>query len=211
MSGCSADARARRGAQGGWRAVRRLALAAFFAAVLCAPAQAPAVAPDREPELRQIERGRDAAAWKRIATVRAWLPEEYRKRNNFAWAVAKIDGLEKVEYFAHSGIQDLEAFSAEAREPIAAISVKPAAETAKFKVLCVNEMGAVDGMDCWLRNVDTECKILEDIAARLPDASTAGRIRLFTELYPCPSCWNVMKQFLAVYTNVEMQVLYRTP
>lgn len=211
MSRCSIDARARRGTEGGGRAVRRLALAAFFAVVPYALAQAPATAPDREPELRIIERGRDAAAWQRITDVRRKLPEEYRQRNNFAWAVAKIDGLEKVEYFAHSGIQDLEAFSSEVRESIATISVKPTAETAKFKVLCVNEMGAVEGMDCWLRNVDTECKILEDIAARLPDPSAAGRIRLFTELYPCPSCWNVMKQFLAMYTNVEMQVLYRVP
>ncbi len=166
----------------------------------------------RDPSLRQIgpEEG-DAAVLERIAACREKLPAEYRKRNNFAWAIAQIDGLDKVEYFAHSGIQDLTEFSAEAGAAIAEISPKPAAETARFRTLCVNQNGAVDGADCWQRNVDTEYKILEDMASRLPDTSVPGRVRLFTELYPCPSCWNVMKQFLSVYTNVEMEVLYRTP
>ena len=166
---------------------------------------------DREPELRVIEPAKDAAALKRLEFIRAQLPAEFRKRNNFAWAVAKIDGVDKVEFFAHSGIQDFEGLSADAEKKIAEISLKPDSKKAKFKTLCVNQNGAVDGADCWQRNVDTECKILEDLAARLPDSTAAGRMRLYTELYPCPSCWNVMKQFLAVYTNVQMQVLYRTP
>lgn len=171
----------------------------------------PVAAPPRVPELRQIDPGRDATAWERIDFVRQRLPAEFRPRNNFAWAVAKIDGLDKVEYFAHSRIQTLDDMSAEVAAPIADISLKPAPETAKFKVLCVNQNGAVDGDDCWWRDVDTECKILEDVAARLPDSAVAGRLRLYTELYPCPSCWNVMIQFLATYSNVQMQVLYRTP
>ena len=52
---------------------------------------------------------------------------------------------------------------------------------------------------------------LEDIAARLPDASAAGQIRLYTNLEPCPSCRGVMDQFLAFYTNVEIEVFYEWP
>ena len=187
-------------------------LLAFLAGSSISQGQsAPTAAPDREPEMRLIDNVKDAAALARIELVRTWLPMEYRKRNNFAWAVAKIDGLEKVEYYAHSGIQDLEKLSSAAAEKIREISPRPAKDQAKFKTLCVNQNGAVDGADCWNRNVDTEYKILEDMAARLPDPAVAGRIRLYTELYPCPSCWNVMKQFLAMYTNVQMQVLYRKP
>jgi hypothetical protein len=167
-----------------------------------------AAAPDRDPELRQIDAVKDAPALARLEFIRATLPEEFRKRNNFAWAVAKIDGLKKVEYFAHSGIQDLDSLSSQAAKAIKEISVKPE-KKAKFKTLCVNQNGAVEGADCWQRDVDTEYKILEDLASRLKDPAAAGRVRLYTELYPCPSCWNVMKQFLAVYTNVQMQVLYR--
>jgi hypothetical protein len=181
----------------------------FMGVAPAQPGAAPAdLAPSRDPELRQIDAVKDAPALARLEHIRATLPEEYRKRNNFAWAVAKIHGLKKVEYFAHSGIQDLDGLSAKAAKAIKEISVKPS-KKAKFKTLCVNQNGAVEGADCWQRDVDTEFKILEDIAARLKDTAVSGRIRLYTELYPCPSCWNVMKQFLALYPNVQMQVLYR--
>jgi hypothetical protein len=171
-----------------------------------APTPLPAT---RDPALRQIDDRTDGALVKRIEFIRSTLPEEYRKRNNFAWAVAKIVGVKKTEYFAHSGIQDLDGLSSKAAKKIKTISLKPKAGQAKFKVLCVNQNGAVEGYDCWLRNVDTEFKILEDMAAQLKDPAAAGTVRLYTELYPCPSCWNVMKQFLAAYTNVQMEVLYR--
>ena len=183
----------------------------LLAVLLSGGAPAQTGAASRDPQLRQIEPGRDAAALARLEFIRGKLPEQYRERNNFAWAVAKIDGLKKVEYFAHSGIQDLEGLSLQAAKPIEEISLKPRDGKAKFKTLCVNQNGAVEGYDCWDRNVDTEFKILEDMAARMKNASATGCVRLYTELYPCPSCWNVMKQFLAVYSNVELEVVYRTP
>lgn len=90
---------------------------------------------------------------------------------------------------------------------VAGISLAP--ERGRFEARCVNQSNVVDGPDCWVRTVDTEYKILEDMAARLPDSSAQGCLRLYTDLAPCASCWNVMKQFLAVYTNVQMQVLYK--
>ena len=192
----------------------RLAIA-LAALLLAGPVEArqkaaPAAA-GREPELRLIEPKKDAAALKRLEFIRAKLPAEYRKRNNFAWAVAKIDGLDKTEYFAHSGIQDLDSLSSAARKRLAGISLKPDPKHAKFKTLCVDQNDKVGTENGWQRDVDTEYKIIEDLAARLPDTSAPGRMRLFTELAPCASCWGVMKQFLAVYTNVQLQVLYRTP
>ena len=188
---------------------------ALVALLLASPAiakQKPAAAASgREPELRLIEPDKDAAALKRLEFIRAKLPAEYRKRNNFAWAVAKIDGLDKVEFFAHSGIQDLEGLSTAARKSVADISLKPDSRRAKFKTLCVDQNDKVGTKNGWQRDVDTEYKIIEDLAARLPETSAAGRMRLFTELAPCASCWGVMKQFLATYTNVQLQVLYRTP
>ena len=179
-------------------------------AVSVAPALPPPPATTRDPSLRQIgpEEG-DALLLERIGACREMLPVEYRKRNNFAWAVAEIEGMDKTEFFAHSGIQSLDGLSSEEAQKIAGISTKPG--EGRFQTLGVNQVGGGGGADCWQRDVDTEFKILEDIASRLPDPSAKGRIRLFTELYPCPSCWNVMKQFLAVYTNIEMDVLYRTP
>lgn len=161
----------------------------------------------RQPTLRKAHPEKDALVLERIEFQRAKLPEQYRRRNNFAWAVAKIKGLDKTEYFAHSGIQDLDDFSKETVRRLEGISLRPA--KGRYHVLCVNQSDVVDGPDCWFRDVDTEYKILEDMAARLPDRSAKGRVKLYTDLPPCASCWNVMKQFMAEYTNVNMSVLYR--
>ncbi len=171
-------------------------------------AQTPSAgAPERRPEIRLIETDRDGPALERIETVRKKLPEKNRRRNNFAWAVAKIDGLDKVEYYAHSGINGTGGLSAEAAAQIPDIS--PRRKKGRFEVLCVNHADEIEGPDCWPRYMDTECKIIEDLAAHLPEPSAAGRVRLYTDLYPCASCRHVMAQFLASYTNVQMQVLYR--
>ena len=51
--------------------------------------------------------------------------------------------------------------------------------------------------------------IIEEMAAHMPDKSVKGRVKLYTDLPPCASCWNVMKQFMTEYPNVQMSVLYR--
>lgn len=157
--------------------------------------------------IRQMDPDRDAADVQRIEELRARLPENYRRRGNFAWAAARIEGLDKTEYFAHSGIQRLGKVSAKAAGNISGISLRP--KTGRFEVLCVNHNDEVNGTNCFFRNADTERKIIEDIAKRLRDPAAAGDIRLYTDLYPCASCRHVMRQFLAVYTNVRIQVLFR--
>ena len=72
-------------------------------------------------------------------------------------------------------------------------------------------LGNVGGPNAIPRWFDTEYKILEDMASRLPDPSAKGKILLYTDLEPCPSCRGVMRQFLAAYTNVEMEVIYAWP
>ena len=187
----------------GW--IAALAWVGAAAAQLDAPEQMlPTV---RQPTLRKAQSEKDALALARVEFCRDKLPEQYRRRNNFAWAVAKIKGLDKVEYFAHSGIQNLDDFSKATVKQLEGISIRP--EKGRFHALCVNQNDVVDGYDCWVRVVDTEYKILEDMAARMPDPSVKGRVKLYTDLPPCASCWNVMKQFMTVYTNVQMSVLYR--
>ena len=161
----------------------------------------------RQPTLRKAHPEKDALALARVEFQRAKLPEQFRKRNNFAWAVAKIKDLDKVEYFAHSGIQNLDDFSKATAKQLDGISLRP--EKGRYHALCVNQNDVVDGPDCWVRIVDTEYKIIEEMAAHMPDKSVKGRVKLYTDLPPCASCWNVMKQFMAEYTNVQMSVLYR--
>ena len=167
----------------------------------------PGWAAERMPEIRPIDTSRDAAALQRLEKVRQKLPDKYQHRNNFAWAVAKIEGLDKTEYYAHSGINGLGGLSAEAAARIPDVS--PRCKKGRFEILCVNHADEIEGDDCWPRYMDTEVKILEDLAARLPNPTASGRVRLYTDLYPCASCRHVMAQFLTAYSNVQMQVLYR--
>lgn len=175
-------------------------------------AESEAVAPAaREPEIRHLDKTLDREDLKRIWHFRKKLPEPFYRRNNFAWAFADIEGLDKKEYFAHSGIQDLDDFSASVAQRLEGMSFSPAKGKARFKTLLVDYKGNIGGPDALPRWFDTEFKILEDIASRLPDPSVKGRIRLYTNLEACPSCRGVMRQFLAIYTNVEMLVFYEWP
>ena len=176
-----------------------------------AVAETTVVAAVREPEVRHLDRKKDAADLKRIWFYRKKLPEPFYRRNNFAWARADIEGLEKKEYFAHSGIQDLDDFSKSVAKRLKGMSFSPERGKNRFQTLLVDYKGNVGGPDALPRWFDTEYKILEDIAARLPDPAVKGTIRLYTNLEACPSCRGVMRQFLAVYTNVDMLVFYEWP
>ena len=59
-----------------------------------------------------------------------------------------------------------------------------------------------------LRDVDSEAKILNNVAAQLGENTSAkGTINLFTERAPCPSCSNVIEQFQAKYPNITVDVM----
>ena len=165
----------------------------------------------RKPDVRHLDRKKDREDLKRIWFYRKQLPEKFYRRNNFGWAWADIERLEKKEYFAHSGIQSLDGLSSIVARRLKDMSFSPEKGKGRFQTLFVDYLGNIDGPNALPRWFDTEYKMLEDIAARLPDPSAAGKIRLYTNLEPCPSCRGVMDQFLAVYTNVEMEVFYEWP
>ena len=196
----------------GWLAGLLLTCSAAGAKEAPAPAAgAEATVSSRAPVIRHLDRKKDGADLKRIWHWRKKLPEQFYRRNNFGWAWAEIDGLEKKEYFAHSGIQGLSGFSRQVAKRLKDMSFSPEKGKGRFETLFVDYLGNVNGPNALPRWFDTEYKMLEDIAARLPDPSVRGTIRLYTNLEPCPSCRGVMKQFLAIYTNVEMVVFYEWP
>ncbi|RKP44956.1 hemagglutinin repeat-containing protein [Trinickia fusca] len=58
------------------------------------------------------------------------------------------------------------------------------------------------------RSVDSEAKILNNVAAQLGDnTSVSGTINLFTERAPCASCSNVIQQFQEKYPNIKINVM----
>ncbi len=59
-----------------------------------------------------------------------------------------------------------------------------------------------------LREVDSEAKILNNVATQLGNNTSAtGTINLLTERAPCASCSNVIQQFQAKYPNIKVNVL----
>jgi filamentous hemagglutinin len=75
--------------------------------------------------------------------------------------------------------------------------LKPSEATSKY----------VGGPGAYLRDVDTEFKILETVTQRLGNNTTAsGQINLFTEKLVCPSCSDVVNQFRQRYPNIQLNV-----
>lgn len=59
------------------------------------------------------------------------------------------------------------------------------------------------------RQLDTEAKILEEIASKLGTKFDAtGTINLYTKLPPCPSCKSVISQFMDRYPNIKINLCY---
>ena len=114
---------------------------------------------------------------------------------NVAVADVSISGL-KQWWSAHSKIDVIGDIKPAGAAP--GISLKPTNPV--FDAFIVGEH---------LRDVDTEYKILSDIAKALGDNTSAtGTIKLFSEFYPCDSCTYVIAQFSNKYKNIVVEVIY---
>lgn len=83
-----------------------------------------------------------------------------------------------------------------------------------FETMYVNSENIVNGPKAFNRCIDTESKMLEDIAHQLGynkftiDESVMGNVYLCTERAPCPSCENVISQFKKMFPNVNIFIKY---
>lgn len=119
------------------------------------------------------------------------------KRNNFYYAHSKIKSFDNIK-------------DKQFADKFKDISGEYSEKESLFEPLKVNSKNEIDnGPDGWLRNVDTEAKMLEDLARRLGDKNLSkGSIKLFTELPPCPSCSRVIKLFNEKYPNIVVEVIH---
>jgi filamentous hemagglutinin len=131
-----------------------------------------------------------------IADLRATLPSASRSGGNMG--VAQID---------IPGIQPTMAASSRVDVPTATqisngfVGLVP--ETFPSTVVSTGGASPVQ----LLRNVDSEAKILNNVAAQLGDNTAAtGTINLLTERTPCASCSNVIDLFRAKYPNITVNV-----
>lgn len=165
----------------------------------------------REPDaVRRLSPEREPKMAQRIEMWRVRLDESLQGRYNFAWCIARVEGLARSEYIAHSGLGGPEDMSEEAWNQVRGVVSPDVPEEARhYRTLCVNRRNQIDGDDCWDRDQDTEFKILEALTARLPDRQAAGTVVLYTDLPPCASCRLVIGAFLDRYPNIRMEVLYK--
>ncbi|MER2259868.1 MAG: T7SS effector LXG polymorphic toxin, partial [Priestia megaterium] len=136
---------------------------------------------------RQIDSVTEAHIIDRVKELRGNLTSRYKKSGNFAVAEVDVSGLSKSEFYAQSSINELKG---NLEHKVPDISLQP--ENPMFKA---TEAVGKEG-ESYLRNTDTEYKILNDIASKLGENTQAtGKIKLFTELDTCDSCSKVIAEF----------------
>ncbi|WP_423809304.1 deaminase domain-containing protein [Priestia megaterium] len=149
---------------------------------------------------RQIDSVTEAHIIDRVKELRGNLTSRYKKSGNFAVAEVDVSGLSKSEFYAQISINELKR---NLEHKVPDISLQP--ENPMFKA---REAVGKEG-ESYLRNTDTEYKILNDIASKLGENTQAtGKIKLFTELDTCDSCSKVIAEFAAKYKNIELEVIH---
>ncbi|MCY9139473.1 deaminase domain-containing protein [Peribacillus frigoritolerans] len=155
---------------------------------------------DKAYPTRQIDPVAEAHIIDRVKEIRGNLTSKYKKSGNFAIAEVKIAELSKKEFYAQSKIDSL---SGNLVDKVPDISLQH--DTPIFKA---SEAAGQDGK-AYMRDSDTEYKILNDIAFRLGDNThVSGDIKLFTELDTCASCNRVIAEFSAKYPNISLEVIH---
>jgi hypothetical protein len=148
---------------------------------------------------RTLDAASDLKIIDRVKTLRKKLTSDYKRSGNFGWAETEVSGLTKSEYYAHSGIDEL---TGTLPDRVPDISVKPQSEIFPWSTV-PNSAGYPIA-----RNIDTEYKILTEIAQKLGSNTNAtGKIILFTERAPCTSCSNVIELFSKKYQKIDIEVI----
>ncbi len=126
----------------------------------------------------------------RVMDVRAELPSGLRRSGNVAVAEIDIPGIPK-QMAAHSQVSDAgKGLIGSGNGNFVAQSVP-------------NKAG-----DLVYRGIDTEYKILDNIADQLgSNTSARGTVNILTEKAACASCLNVAEQFKAKYPNITVNIL----
>ena len=142
---------------------------------------------------RTLDATVDAALINKIKNFRGSFVDDLVTEGNVAVAQVNISGL-KSEWIAHSRLDTIS--DIQPPDAVSNISLKPT--DSPFEATVVG----------FLRDVDSEYKVLSDIANSLGNNTDAvGTIKLLTERPPCDSCANVIMQFTNKYKNIVIEVV----
>ncbi|MRN56044.1 deaminase domain-containing protein [Paenibacillus monticola] len=154
-----------------------------------------------KPSTRVLDEIVDATLISKVENRRNRLPSDLKRSGNVGMAEVDIPGLKK-ELYAHSGI-DVLSDARSSASAVSDISLKPTNPLFKASTDTTS-----DGREL-LRDIDTEYKILNDVASQLGNKfDQKGKLTLFTEKPPCASCSNVIEEFMARYKNITVEVVH---
>jgi len=161
--------------------------------------------------VRRLKPNRSPRVAARIEAWRGRLDESFQNRYNFAWCIAVLDGVGRMEYIAHSGVGGPEDLTPESWARVKDVIAPDVPEEERhYETFCVNRRNAIDGEDCWDRDQDTEFKILEAVTARVGhNPGVTGKVALYTDLPPCASCQRVIEAFRKRYPKLRVSVMYK--
>jgi hypothetical protein len=100
-------------------------------------------------------------------------------QRNLGIAVVEIQGRPPIQYKAFSGPAHIKGFE----DGVSISGLQPSVE----------------------REHDSEVKILTDLAKTLPPG-TRGKITIYTERIPCPSCSLIIRNFKKLYPGIDVEV-----
>ena len=161
--------------------------------------------------LRFADEFEDAGILSKVKEKKNALTGKYKdKSSNFGYCEVNVNGLERHDYYSHSKIHSFEDIATtDFSDNFKDISRKYSSDEALFKPYKVNPYNVIDGDGAWLRNVDTEHKLLEHIARDLQNNMDAkGKIKLYTDRKPCVSCEHAISEFCKMYPEIELTVIY---
>ncbi|MCX7569180.1 hypothetical protein OS242_04345, partial [Tumebacillus sp. DT12] len=151
--------------------------------------------------IRTISPVADSHIYDRVISLRQQLPSDLKRSGNFGYAQVSIENI-KDEFFAHSGINEI---GERGYDSLIGITLKP--DPATFIAIETPDRLGKN----YLRDRDTEYKILNEIALQLGEKTTAsGSIKLYTDRKPCDSCSIIIQQFKDKYKNVDVEILYNS-
>ncbi|KAF1005598.1 MAG: 16S rRNA endonuclease CdiA [Luteibacter sp.] len=129
--------------------------------------------------------------------IRSTLPAEWQQKGNISIASIDVPG---------TGISsEMRAFSSFQNGENGFVSL-PTGPTV-LEPMSIGKGGVVNGKEAFLRNVDGEFKILENVARQLGDnVGIKGSINIYTELKSCTSCAGAIMQFREKYPGIQLNV-----
>lgn len=150
---------------------------------------------------------------KRLSELRNSLPKKYQEEDsygykigNIAYSTSDIEGylIEELKSFSKFGNKGKNGIKNPVDGWVLSVD-NPAYSNDALKVNSDNEIDPVNG---FLRNNDSEYKIIENYNRILKgDYEVKGKITIVSEREICPSCNNVVKAFSRDYRNIVITLI----